>query len=438
MSDVERMRSELVELERECERRLSSARYRMGALLVDTARDWRQWPRFPVRAWRLWRTLRARRRPAGPGSPAFEEMRARIRSFAREVREKRCEQVLFVFAGTTHIQGVRGNRPIRQALEARRFGIPVLFSYHRTRYDDPLPPGDDAGLLQLPVDMTMQLLSELARLELGASRRIFLVSYPLAGIEDRIADFRAWGWAVLYDCRDDWEEFRKVGMASWYKRRVERRVVAGCHATMCVSDALCEKMRSMVPGARVLLSPNAVDSALLRRRPAKRGPIEPPQIGYFGHLSAAWFDWPALINVARLRPRYRFKIIGHSAPAGLDLPGNLQLGGPQSWHRLEQLATHWSAAIIPFRMGPLADGVDPIKVYEYLAFGLPVVSFRMAQIERYPGVKTVDSEEAFARALDAACENPLDDATVEEFLSRNTWRIRIKELLRLAHEVRAS
>jgi hypothetical protein len=59
----------------------------------------------------------------------------------------------------------------------------------------------------------------------------------------------------------------------------------------------------------------------------------------------------------------------------------------------------WSTAVIPFRMGPLADGVDPIKIYEYLAFGLPVVSFRMPQISDYPYTITVDSVGAFCDAL---------------------------------------
>lgn len=435
MSEADRLRQQIDELERECEHRLSSGRYRIGALIVDTARDIRQWHRFPLRAWKLLRSLKERQRPPKPGSAVFETARARLDEFATRVREQAPEQVLFVFSGTTCIQGVRGNRPIRQTLEARRHDIPVLFSYHRTRYDEPLPGVEDHGLLQIPVDVTMQLLERLSNLDFGATRRIFLVSYPLPGIETEIEILRERGWVAFYDCRDDWEAFRKVGMANWYNRRIERRVVRECDATLCVSGALCKKMQGMAPDAKVLLSPNAVDSAILKNGMPARKPAQPPVIGYFGHLSAAWFDWSALRRVAHLRPQYRFEIIGHSAPTELDLPSNVLLRGAQPWHRLAELTESWSVGIIPFRMGPLADGVDPIKVYEYLAFGLPVVSFRMPQIEGYPGVQTVETNEAFAVALDVACNSVVDSEAVRDFLSRNTWRVRIRELLHLAQEM---
>lgn len=225
-------------------------------------------------------------------------------------------------------------------------------------------------------------------------------------------------------------------MANWYRHRVERRVVESSHATLCVSGTLCNKMQAMVPAARVVLSPNAVDSALLEQEWPERRPAHPPVIGYFGHLSPAWFDWPALIRVARRLPDHQFEIIGHSAPGELKLPPNVVLCGPRPWEELGRAAASWSAAIIPFRMGALADGVDPIKVYEYLAFGLPVVSFRMPQIEGYPAVTTVDSAEAFAKALREACQSLPDSGAIESFLERNTWERRIGQLLELEREAR--
>lgn len=435
MSGIERLRAELAELEGECERRLSSGRYRFGALLVELARDWRQWPRFPLRALKLWRRVRHRRRPPRPGDAPFEAMRERLKGFVDQHASGHAEALLFVFSGTTHIQGVRGNRPIRQALAARQRGIPVVFSYHRRRYDEPVADSGDAGLLQIPVDLTLQLLDELINLECGARQRIFIVSYPLPGIERWIQPFRERGWAVLYDCRDDWQEFRKVNMASWYRPAVERQVVAASQATLCVSRPLCEKIQRWVPEARVELSPNAVDDELLDAVSGWSGPASPPVIGYFGHLSSAWFDWPALIEVARARPDYCFELIGHSAPAGIVLPDNVQLCGQRPWRDLAEAAAGWSAAIIPFRIGPLADGVDPVKVYEYLAFGLPVVSFTMPQIADYPYVSTVTTVSDFCGALDEAVAISPDPVIVERFLAVNTWSVRINEMVSLAKEL---
>jgi hypothetical protein len=155
-------------------------------------------------------------------------------------------------------------------------------------------------------------------------------------------------------------------------------------------------------------------------------------VGYFGHLSGAWFDWEALQEVARARPQLRFEIIGHSAPPGLNLPANIVLLGPKPWSQLHEYAARWSAAIIPFRMGRLADGVDPIKIYEYLSLQLPVVSFRMPQIESYPCTWTAGSVDEFCRALDQACQSWPDPVVLAQFLALNTWEVRAEQLLEWA------
>ena len=54
------------------------------------------------------------------------------------------------------------------------------------------------------------------------------------------------------------------------------------------------------------------------------------KVGYFGHLTASWFDWDSLIEIAKSRPKYHFEIIGHSAPDDLELPKNIDLMGPKT------------------------------------------------------------------------------------------------------------
>ena len=89
--------------------------------------------------------------------------------------------------------------------------MPVLFSYHRSRFNEELPTYTEEGLLQCPVDITMQLLEDVARTDLGSAKKLFIISYPYPGIERGVELFHRHGWAVVYDCRDDWEEFAKEG-----------------------------------------------------------------------------------------------------------------------------------------------------------------------------------------------------------------------------------
>ena len=117
-------------------------------------------------------------------------------------------------------------------------------------------------------------------------------------------------------------------------------------------------------------------------------------IGYFGHLTGSW---ESLIQVAKHRPNYYFEIIGHSEPKSLNLPSNVSILGPKNHLEINEIASNWSVAIIPFKVSKLSDAVDPIKIYEYLALNLPVVSFKMPQIENYPNTLIANNVERVLR-----------------------------------------
>lgn len=424
---LERAERELYSLRQEHHQVLHSASYRLAKLLVNAKRSPRKLIRLPVDACLLFRELRHRKKPPTADSSIYRQLQTAWQDLASQARVED-SPVVFLFSGTTFIQGTRGNRPIRQTQALLRQGAKVLFSYHRSRFDDPLPEYEADGLVQMPQDVTLQLLQEIASVDLGGCSRLFIVSYPYPGIEKHVELFRRQGWTVIYDCRDDWEEFAKVGMARWFDARVERALVRQCDRTICVSAPLVTKMNGLAPESIVELVPNAVEADFL---PVdfQRVPVSPPVVGYFGHLSDAWFDWEAFIRIAEGCPQFRFEVIGHSAPVGLALPSNVQLLGPKPWDELYHYAAAWTVAIIPFRMGRLADGVDPIKIYEYLSFGLPVVSFLMPQIKDYPYTTTVDSVEAFCAALVAACVVEVDEQVLAQFIADNTWEKRAQQLL---------
>ncbi|EKF41301.1 type 12 methyltransferase [Nitratireductor indicus C115] len=430
-SGLETVQTELKRLQDENRRLRESASFRLGHLLVSAAQSPRRMLSLPVDLVRLVAELRR--------GKAFSEwvprqcamVREQWHSLACDLRLRNDGAFVFLFSGTTFIQGTRGNRPIRQAQALLGRKVPVLFSYHRSRPLDDLPVSANPSLIQSPVDVTMQLMEEFATEDLGALRKLFIVSYPYPGIERYIALFRSNGWKIIYDCRDDWEEFAKVGMARWFDAEVESRLVAQVDRTYCVSTPLVAKMQRLAPGSQVALMPNAVETDFLPPDYRHEPQSSPPIVGYFGHLSSAWFNWDAFEEIARRLPQYRFEIIGHSAPEDRNLPPNVELLGPKPWQELHRYARRWSAAIIPFRIGALSDGVDPIKIYEYLSFGLPVVSFRMPQIRNYPYTVTVETVDAFCNALERACGTVVERGVIDAFLARNTWEVRAEELLQI-------
>lgn len=426
---LEAAKHELEALRLEFQRIEQSSSYLLGRLLISSLRSPRKLLRLPVDLVRLGKELRLRSRPPAPGSLVYSRLRRAWLELAQQAKADSAP-LIFMFSGTTFIQDTRGNRPIRQTQALLRQGARVLFSYHRSRFDDPLPSWTAQGLVQMPQDVTLQLLQDIAHGELGSALKLCIISYPYPGMDRQVELFRQHGWKVIYDCRDDWEEFSRVGMARWFDAEVERSLVRQCEMTICVSAPLVRKMSGFAPQKRVELVPNAVEVDFLPEG-YQHTPAEPSIIGYFGHLAEAWFDWQAFTQIAQNCPQYRFEIIGHSAPSGLQLPDNVQVLGPKPWHELHRYASRWRVAIIPFRMGPLADGVDPIKIYEYLYFGLPVVSFLMPQIKEYPYTTTVDSVETFCAALEFACSIEVNDQLIVDFIAANTWEVRAQQLLGL-------
>ena len=363
---------------------------------------------------------------------SLKELINELSIFENHVRTSGAEHVVFMFSGTTFVQDIRANRPIRLTRDLNQRGIPVIFNYHRWGSGEARPEYED-GLLQIPIDLTTRLYSEIADLEVPDHvKKIFVVSYPHPSIPKVLLRFKTKGWTLIYDVRDEWEEFSKVGAASWYRESVERYITSSVDAVTAVSWPLAEKMNRYEPLSPTVVVPNALSPRFLQPD-YEHAPAESPIVGYFGHLTSSWFNWDALFEVAELLPNIQFEIIGHSEPEGLTFPNNVSLLGPRSHPEINSIAARWHVGIIPFTVSVLSDAVDPIKIYEYFALGLPVVSFRMPQIEDYPSTTTVETVEGFAKALIDHIENPPDPDELTAWLEANRWSDRNDQFLDLAN-----
>ena len=367
-------------------------------------------------------------------SSSINQFHLDFQRFMFDVEHCKAQELVFMFSGTTYVQDVRANRPIRLTRELMKRGIPVIFNYHRWKKTDEHPEYAGDLLFQIPIDVTKQFMAKLAALE-TSKKKIFIVSYPHPVIPKILNRFKINGWTNIYDARDDWEEFQKVGQAKWYNSGIEKYIVRNCDHVTAVSGPLGNKLDAYDPLSLVQVVPNALSPNFRSENYKWRGSSQ-VKIGYFGHLTSSWFDWDALIEIANSRPKYHFEIIGHSAPDDLQLPSNIDLMGPKNHPEINVIAAEWKVAIIPFKPGLLADAVDPIKIYEYMALDLPTVSFRMPQIDSYPYTITVDNNEEFGFALDEFVRYRPKKGALKKWLTTNKWSDRVDAMLDLASQPR--
>jgi glycosyltransferase involved in cell wall biosynthesis len=188
---------------------------------------------------------------------------------------------------------------------------------------------------------------------------------------------------------------------------------------------------------RVLYLPNACDPGPFLapglREPADVAALPRPRAVYAGSLDS-WFDTGLLASVASLLPRWTFVLIGPTRAARRPLAArsNVVLLGPRPYADLPAYFRFADAGIVPFVLTPLTHAIHPIKIYEYLAAGLPVVATPMEESAAIGApIRLAADPEAFAAALEAARQEGTGAAEARRaFARRHTWDDRFATLLR--------
>ena len=171
---------------------------------------------------------------------------------------------------------------------------------------------------------------------------------------------------------------------------------------------------------------------------AMRG-MRAPVFGFFGMI-ADWIDLDLIAVLARRKPEWSFVLLGQqstSIDVCADLP-NVHLLGRVPFDALPGYCKAFDVGLIPFRLNRLTLNVNPIKLREYLAAGLPVVSTDLPEVRRYrPHVHIGRSVDEF----ESACEQALQERTAhhcelrQAAVRNETWRDKVEQLSALVDDV---
>lgn len=236
-----------------------------------------------------------------------------------------------------------------------------------------------------------------------------------------------WGWRIIYDCMDEWKGFPGMGRAI---TQAEERLVRQCDLLVVTAQRLFDKWRKL--DRPMVLARNAVDYDFYSRRLQANSllaGVSHPIVGYFGAI-ADWFDLELMIYVARSRPSYTFVLLGGVFEVDVSelaaLP-NVRLLGQQPYETMPQYLHSFDACLIPFKTNDTTAATDPVKVYEYLSAGKPVVSSDLPELRQFSELLYLARDrEHFVRQLDLALAEKDDQLSERRrsFASRNTWKNR--------------
>ena len=234
---------------------------------------------------------------------------------------------------------------------------------------------------------------------------------------------------ILYDCMDDYASFEISGPPA---AELEPVILKEADLVVCSSLHLQQKARQQ--GRESVLIRNAADISHFERLPAKLAIESGRQtVGYHGQIGE-WTDIDLLADAARAMPDKRFVFVGPVRGADvteLELLPNVTMVGEVSYEQLPAYVHSFDVCLLPYRICDYALASDPVKLWEYLAAGKPVVAARYPEIERLAGVITLteNRDDFIAGIRRALGEDALTAEKRREFARQNTWAHRCDEML---------
>lgn len=239
---------------------------------------------------------------------------------------------------------------------------------------------------------------------------------------------------------------RGFGSSTDELHQLEHELAAKSDLTIYTARQL-ESYATALPASAAHYVPNGVDFARFSGEPAvplEYESIPHPRAVYVGSLRE-WFDYESLNRLAARRPDVSFVVIGPDMTARNrfeDHP-NLHILGERPHERVPQYLAHADVGLITFdreNFPDLVDAVNPLKLYEYMASGLPVVSTDWAELRyiRSPALLCSTVTE-FSDALDEALERRHELAQRSRDFARGAdWSERFRHLLSAMHSARAA
>ena len=239
----------------------------------------------------------------------------------------------------------------------------------------------------------------------------------------------------VYRMTDHPEGYQKMGTDS--VRSLIRGLALSVSEVVYTAQGLKPLVQSLQPNRHFYL-PNGVQFGHFAKdqsdMPSEYKNIPGPRIVYAGSMED-WFDFNLVREAALNHPSYSFILIGPENHARQRLGGvkNIHILGPRKYEHLPPYLRHANVGIIPnnvWERPELIHYMNPLKLYQYLACGLPVVASSTRELKslKSPALLAQDHP-AFIRLLKKAVRQPENSKAAVQYAHKRDWAYAAKKLL---------
>lgn len=240
---------------------------------------------------------------------------------------------------------------------------------------------------------------------------------------------------VVYHCVDEFSAFSDTDARQISE--LEQRLLK--KADLCITSA--ERLRETKSrfNPRTVLVSHGVDFDHFVKACDAATQVAPelanlprPILGFFG-LIADWVDFEAIEACAKAFPKGSIVMLGKVAP-GVDVSAlrrlpNVHFLGRKPYEQLPAYCRGFDVALMPFRKNELTENANPLKVREYLAAGLPVVSSDLPEVRRLGLCKIAERASDFPRLVQECLDEGAGCSRARaERIAHESWRARVDEI----------
>jgi glycosyltransferase involved in cell wall biosynthesis len=237
---------------------------------------------------------------------------------------------------------------------------------------------------------------------------------------------------LIYYCVDEYTAFS--GVSGQSMAEFENQLLRQSDLAIVTSDRLLQSRRKINP--QTVLVRHGVDFTHFRKAldpetqvPAEIKDLPRPVIGFFG-LIADWVDVDLMADVAKHFHSGSMVILGKATTdiSMLESLPNVHILGRKPYADLPAYCKGFDVAMMPFRINELTLNSNPLKVREYLAAGLPVVSTPIPEVEVLGLCRIANGPAETIAEIEAALKDPGPSSKRSEAVRSESWESRIDDI----------
>ncbi len=330
-------------------------------------------------------------------------------------------------------------RKLASAIRLMRKPVPGLFGFNvmtpllLPMYGSPLGRAFNARLIEVQV----RIASALA----GVSRPVIVATLPTAiDVIERLPHRY-----LVYNRSDKHSEFVEADQE--VIRGLEERMLREADLVVYSSHTLMEEDRPIAEGRQLFLDHGVdldhFDPARHHAEPDDMEHLPRPRVGFFGGLDDYLVDFELIRATAQALPHAHIVLVGDKYCSDEEIERMVALPnvtwlGFRPYEQIPAYGAAFDVAIMPWQNNEWIRRANPIKLKEYLALGLPVVSIDFPELDRYSDIVSVAaSQDEFVEMVAAALEDggPGTPSARRAAVADASWDRRAQELMAAVEEL---